>query len=84
MSAPDGAAPCGHTDPVNGCECGDRVRTWWAETLRRLAEASPARFSDLVQDQHPAPAPSHNQEEHMTATGGRRMTAATPAQGRLW
>jgi len=49
LATSDGAGPCGHTDPVNGCECGDRVRAWWAETLRRLAEASPSRFGDLAQ-----------------------------------
>ena len=38
-----GVAPCEHTDPVNGCECGERVRAWWAETRRRLAESSPSR-----------------------------------------
>lgn len=42
MAVYAGGARCGHTDPVNGCECGARVTAWWAETRRRLAEASPS------------------------------------------
>ena len=35
-------APCGHTELTLECECGQRVAAWWAETKRRLAEASPS------------------------------------------
>ena len=41
----DRVAPCGHTAPVNGCQCGKRVTAWWAETKRRLVEASPAYWA---------------------------------------
>jgi len=40
-----GAAACGHTELVNGCECGERAKAAWAETRRRLAESSPSRAS---------------------------------------
>lgn len=36
------AAPCGHTELTLGCECGQAVAAWWAETKRRLAESSPS------------------------------------------
>ena len=28
---------CGHSELVRGCECGDAVAAWWADTLRKVA-----------------------------------------------
>lgn len=30
---------CGHTELTLGCECGDSVAAWWAETRHRIAES---------------------------------------------
>lgn len=39
MSWPGTPWPCGHSELVPGCECGNMVAAWWAETKRRIAES---------------------------------------------
>jgi len=46
-----GVAACGHTELTLDCECGQRAAAWWAETKRRLAEASPSRWAAAFGDQ---------------------------------